>query len=152
MARTYYSINDIFDLFSKDFDEAFSAVQSSNVFSGSFPPYDVEINEETKDLRFRFALAGYKEKDIEISFDGDYMFLEILSPEKKDDKSFKTVQHGIKSSSARLKVAVPSARYDRDIAEAFFEDGILTVFIPRKEEEKPKKIKIIPRKETKMLN
>lgn len=136
-----YSLNELFDLFSKDFDQAFSTLQSSNVFQGSFPPYDVQMDEKSKDLFFSFALAGYKEEDINLEFHNDYLHLNVSPISDEDKNSQKRVlYHGIKKGSANLTLGVPANKYQHDKAEASFEDGMLHVFVPRKEEEKPKKI------------
>jgi len=124
MTRPFYSLNDIFELFSSDFEKALCEVQSAQLFTNGFPPYNVKVNEKTNDLRFEFALAGYEKQNIDISFDGDYMFLE-LKPTKEEDKEFKTIQRGIKGGKGKIKLAVPESRYDRENARGEFKDGIL---------------------------
>lgn len=142
MTRSIYSLNDIFDLMSHDFQRAFDQIQETQVFGNGFPPYNAHVHKETKDLLFEFALAGYDKKDVEISFDGDYMFLELNSPNRERMADFATINQGIKQSKTKLKVAVPSSRYEQQNAKAAFEQGILSVFVPRKEEQKPRKIEI----------
>ena len=133
---------EIFDEIFKDFD--FFLRESPTVkelYSVSFPPANVYIKQESKDLVFEFALAGYSQDDIDISFEGDKMFLEITKTSKEDSKDY-YLHRGIKMSSQKRWYFVPLSKYKVEDAEAKFENGILTVNVPAKEEAKPRKIKI----------
>jgi HSP20 family molecular chaperone IbpA len=140
---------EFFDRVFRSFDRDLSTMCScssitfadgSSLYENKFPPMNLGIKPETKDLTFEFALVGYKEKEISVSFDEDYLCL-TLSPEDMEDKRT-FIKHGIRSSRTEAKYFVPSAKYDVDKSMAELKDGLLSVFIPAKEEIKPKKILI----------
>lgn len=148
--------NDVLDMFGELFEISFGNSNLTNgvktVFrtpaayldsypASQFPPVNVEIDEETKDLFFTFALAGYSGDEIKLEFEGDYMELssEIIAKEK-DKKLF--IKKGIKKSSFSCKYPVLMSKYDTEKAEASFRDGLLKVMVPAREGMKPKQVKI----------
>lgn len=117
-------------------------VISSGYSTPQFPPVDVEIDSDTKDLYFTFALAGYKPEEVEVKFDGDYMTLssEIITKEKEETKV--SLKNGIKKSSFTVRYCVPISKYETANTDASFIDGLLKIKIPAKEDMKPKQITI----------
>ena len=107
-----------------------------------FPPTNVEMDKETKDLYFTFALAGYEPDEIDVKFDGDYMVLSSEIKHKEDVPSLAVLRKGIKKSSFAVKYTVPVSKYDTDRTRASFKEGLLSVVIPAREDMKPKTVKI----------
>jgi HSP20 family protein len=107
----------------------------------NFPPTNVSINKDTKDLRYEIAIAGYGPDDITLKFDPNALTIEANEVKKEKDGYF-TEYHGIKQSRFSHSWYFPTARYDTDKASAKFVNGILIVDIPAKEETKPKYIQI----------
>lgn len=112
----------------------------------SFPPADISINEDTKNLTFKFAVAGYDEEGVNIDFSDDKMVLTLEKPksELKGDTPEKETyfNKGIKRSKSVSSYPLPMSKYDVDATEATLKDGILTVKIPAKPEVKAKKVSI----------
>lgn len=136
------SVWDFFDAISRDFDEVFNGIENfHNIMPATFPPTNFYIDDD-KNLKFEFALAGYVRDEIELSFDGDKMFLTLTPIRKEEDEHIKSLSKGIKHSSAKSYYVVPAVKYDQSAATADYENGILTVFIPSREEAKPKKTTI----------
>ena len=141
--------NDTYGMFSELFSRVFEELDGSSAVRGrtpfysapSFPPVNVEMDEETKDLYFTFALAGYSSDEISIKFDGDYLKLESEIIRKEKDKRY-ILKNGIKKTSFAYNYMVPMSKYQTDDTEASFEDGLLKVHIPAREEMKPKQVKI----------
>jgi len=110
----------------------------------SYPPMNVFMTED-RSLVFEFALAGFDEKDISLSFQGDYMVFsaKIDSEDRTDDGQLK-VQSGenVRYFKRRLKMKdiekqkyfVPLDKYAQEKVKAVFKNGILRVTIPPKEE------------------
>lgn len=108
-----------------------------------FPPMDVEMDGETKDLYFTAALAGYDPDEVDVRFDGDYMFLSSTLKREEEEKVKKQLlRKGIKKSSFEVRYVVPVSKYDTERANATFENGLLHIKVPAKETMKPKKINI----------
>jgi len=132
------SIYNVFDLF----DQVFKGFEVEDFPYPTFPPYDVIIDEETKDITFRFAVAGYDKEEVEIEFENDALKLTLPSVKTEMEGKLKVLHKGIKTSSSVTKYAIPQSKYNVDKASASLSNGILTIFIPAKEDLKPKRLKL----------
>lgn len=137
---------DIFSLFDDFFKSPsdFENNMAESVFTrsfASFPPYNVKVDKDTKNLRLEIALAGYSEEDIELNFSNDRLNISSVKSEETED-SYTYFKKGIKSSSFEVSYVIPFSKYDVDNASATFKDGILTVSIPASDRMKPKRLQI----------
>ena len=141
----FFTIDNLFNEIFNDFDKAFQGIDVSginNVYRcPNFPPVNVHLL-ENKDIIFEFAMAGFEEDEIEISFSGNYMILKT-SLKVDEDESKKTIHKGLRIVDVDNEYLVPSNKYKTDEAKAVFKNGILKVTIPAKEEVRPKAVKII---------
>ncbi|MCL2006642.1 MAG: Hsp20/alpha crystallin family protein [Treponema sp.] len=105
----------------------------------SYPPMNVLMTGD-RSLIFEFALAGFEEKDISLSFQGDYMVFSAILPKNLDEST--TVSENIRYFKRRLKMKdiekqkyfVPLDKYAQDKVKAVYKNGILKVTVPPKEE------------------
>jgi HSP20 family molecular chaperone IbpA len=147
---------DVFDLMWRDFDSFFnglyegrvntnhSSISSNDIYREvSYPPMNLWVEKDSKDLILEFAVAGIPMNNININVEGDYLELEIdkiLNMEVND--SYKLVRKGIKTGRAKQRIYIPSSKYKTDEVKAELKDGILLVKVPSREEVRPKKIQI----------
>ena len=135
----------LFDDMSRLFDSEFFSNEAKYSVP-SFPP--VRIVQRDNKVSFKFALAGYKKDDIQISFDKDYLLLattEKFNKAKSEEKvSSKVLVDNFKVPVFSYKYFIPSDKFNFEETEAKFEDGVLSIIIPAKakEEVKPKLIEI----------
>ena len=111
----------------------------------SYPPMNVLITSD-RTLVFEFALAGFEEKDISLSFQGDYMVFSAKIPDnpgaQSSDPAIYQSSENIRYFKRRLKMKdiekqkyfVPLDKYAQENVKAIFRNGILRVSIPPKEE------------------
>ena len=114
----------------------------------SYPPMNVYMTAD-RSLIFEFALAGFDEKDISLSFQGDYMVFSAAMPELSmpretapDNAEVSPSPNSIRYFKRRLKMKdiekqkyyVPLDKYAQDKVKAVFRNGILRVSIPPKKE------------------
>ena len=122
----------------------------------SYPPMNVYMTGD-RSLIFEFALAGFDEKDISLSFQGDYMVFSAALPrdagqdssgtsvssenaagrayEGSPDENIRYLKHRLKMKAIeRQKYFVPLDKYAQEKVKAVFRNGILKVSIPPKEE------------------
>ena len=109
----------------------------------SYPPMNVCITAD-RSLIFEFALAGFNEKDISLSFQGDYMVFSATMPSAMPAAEGETplADENVRYFKRRLKMKdiekqkyfVPLDKYSQDKVKAVFRNGILRVSIPPKEE------------------
>ena len=92
---------------------------------------------QDKSLVFEFALAGFDEKDISLSFQGDYMvFSAKLGEETFNQQDIvHTFKRRLKMKDIeKQKYFVPLDKYAQEKVKAVYRNGILRVSIPPKDE------------------
>ncbi|MCL2197082.1 MAG: Hsp20/alpha crystallin family protein [Treponema sp.] len=110
----------------------------------SYPPMNVFMTED-KSLVFEFALAGFDEKDISLSFQGDYMVFTAKigsSGAEEDSQTRFNAEENVRYFKRRLKMKdiekqkyfVPLDKYAQEKVKAVYKNGILRVTIPPKDE------------------
>lgn len=121
-----------------------------------FPYSNVLINKNTKALLFQLALAGYRPEDIKITFEDDKLIVSSDGVKNQQDKdsSVQYLEQGIKCSSFKVSFALSPNKYhnDPDHVQATFDNGILSILVPAKEESKPKQISIKTGDHSKLLS
>ena len=100
--------------------------------------------QNANDVVVKAAVPGVKPEEVDISITGDTL---TIKGERKEEKEVKEADYFLKehvcgSYSRTVTIPVP---VQADKAEAAFENGILTLTLPKKEEAKPKQIKIKPK-------
>ena len=108
----------------------------------SYPPMNIFMTGD-RSLVFEFALAGFDEKDISLSFQGDYMVFSASMPsagmtpgsEARPDENNRYFKRRLKMKEIeKQKYFVPLDKYAQDMVKAVFRNGILKVTVPPKEE------------------
>jgi HSP20 family protein len=101
----------------------------------SYPPMNVYMMSD-RSLVFEFALAGFAENDISLSFQGDYMvFSAKMSLETQPDEGVRYFKRRLKLKDIeKQKYYVPLDKYAQEKVKALYRNGILKVVVPPKEE------------------
>jgi HSP20 family molecular chaperone IbpA len=112
----------------------------------SYPPMNAYMTGD-RSLTFEFALAGFDEKDISLSFQGDYMVFSAAMPQSAEavvetNPANSPPEANIRYFKRRLKMKdiekqkyyVPLDKYAQEKVKAVYKNGILRVTIPPKEE------------------
>ncbi len=145
MSYNNMNINEIFEKLFMDFDDVFTTpvIQKGGEIyhAPNFPPVNIYINEESKDLTFEFAVAGYEKEDALIEFNGDKMKLTIKG-KQEGIEGLRVLKKGIKTPDINSAFTVPVSKYETDNSKAEMKDGILIVKVPAKDEIKPKRLAI----------
>lgn len=124
------------------FEDSFVSPLSWRTIAGGdgFTPA-LDVHETADDIVVTAALPGVKADDVEITMTGQDLQLrgEIKADEKveRDQYIYRERRYGSFSRSIQLPV-----RVEGDQAQATFEDGVLTLRIPKAEEVKPRHIRI----------
>jgi HSP20 family protein len=105
----------------------------------------VDMYQTDKDVVVKASLPGVKPEEVDISITGDVLNIEGEHKEEQEvkEKGYfrKELRYGTFSRSLQLPVAVKT-----DKADAVFENGVLTLTLPKAEEAKPKQIKVKAKK------
>jgi HSP20 family molecular chaperone IbpA len=108
----------------------------------SYPPMNVFMTAD-RSMVFEFALAGFDEKNISLSFQGDYMVFSAKFSETAPEKDSATLnEDNPRYFKRRLKLKdietqkyfVPHDKYAQENVKAVFKNGILKVIVPPKDE------------------
>ncbi len=112
-----------------------------NGVNSNAPALDVS---ETKDAyTVKASLPGWKPEDVEITFENGQLTLRGEWKEENEDKGEDAKWHRkeIRYSSFERSLLLP-VEVEADKAKATFENGVLTLTLPKSEVVKPKQIKI----------
>ena len=103
--------------------------------SYSYPPMNNYLTPE-RSLVFEFALAGFDEKDISLSFQGDYMvFAAKIGESGQGVEGVRYFKRRLKLKDVeRQKYYVPADKFAQGEVKAVFRNGILKVVVPPKQE------------------
>ncbi len=101
----------------------------------------IDVSEDKENVLVRAELPGLEPKDVEISLSGDLLTIkgEKRQREEKKEENFHRIETRWGRFSRAVRIPVP---VEAEKAEAKFENGVLTIRMPKKEEVKPKQIEI----------
>ncbi len=101
----------------------------------------VDVHEAKDSIQLHVELPGIKQEDIQVSIEGDTL---TLKGERKREAEVKQDQyHRIERSYGRFErsILLPTV-VDPSRVKATYRDGVLEIQLPKKEEAKPKEIKV----------
>ena len=121
------------------FDDAFT--RPINLRDGGWSAPAVDMYQTDDEVVVRAALPGFKADEVQINVTGDVLTLrgELRHQEEKKEKAWHIREH--RWGSFERSIALPT-EVTADKAAAEFENGILTVTLPKAEEVKPKTITV----------
>ena len=125
-----------FDILIKDFfnqDTEFRPAHQTKI------NHPVEIYEANDGLNIDIACVGLTKKDIEITVEGDILKVEYNKDKSKNDETY--VHRNIAKRSFNLGWRI-SRRFDLNKLNAKLENGLLHLFAPLTEDNKPKTVTI----------
>jgi HSP20 family protein len=138
LATMQQGLNRIFsDVFPHAWDRPFRGEEAgARVWA---PP--VDVFETDKNMVFKVELAGVDPNDVEVRVEGNTLYLKGHRNIEKDAKDQK--YHHVERffGSFARSFTLPQS-LDGEKVAAEYRDGILTLTLPKKEEAKPKTIKI----------
>jgi HSP20 family protein len=121
------------------FDDAFT--RPINLRDGGWSSPAIDMYQTNDDVVVRAALPGFKADEVQINVTGDVLVLrgEIKHEEEKEDRAWHIREH--RWGSFERTLALPTdVRADKAVAD--FENGILTITLPKAEEVKPRTITV----------
>ena len=101
----------------------------------------LDISENDNEFIVKASLPGIRPEDVQITVHGDTLTIrgEMKAEQEKKDEHYhlRERRYGLFQRTVRLSAPVVA-----DQAQAEFENGVLTLTLPKAEEAKPKQIKI----------
>ena len=137
--RELMSLRDAMDrLFSESYIRP-TGLWPSFVERNSFP---VDVYETNQDVVLKASLPGAKPEDIDISIVGDTVAIEGHTEETTEVKEECYVRRERRYGSISRTLTLPTT-IQADRAEARFENGVLTLTMPKAEEVTPKTVRVL---------
>ena len=112
-----------------------------DLYMREFDNLSANIWEEENKIFVKMAMPGIKKEDLKISVTGDTLSIEGSSKEEKEEKEKKYFLKTFQSSSYSQSFNLPSL-VNPNTVDAKFEDGVLTVTLPKAKESETKQIEI----------
>ena len=134
------------DAMNRLFEESFLApgVFGAEASSGVAAPMD--IYETGNQVVLHAAVPGIKPEDLDVSITGDVLTIKgEYKSEEQGESNRQYIRQERRFGSFCRQLTLPSA-VDANKVNATFENGILTLEMPKREEVKPKSVKIQPKK------
>ena len=125
-----------FDILIKDFFNSDTEFRPADQTKINHP---VDIYEANDGLNIDIACVGLTKKDIEITVEGDILKVEYNRDKSKHDENY--VHRNIAKRSFNLGWRI-SRRFDLNKLNAKLENGLLHLFAPLTEDNKPKTVTI----------
>jgi len=101
----------------------------------------MDVYETDKDLVAQVAVPGIDPDDIEITLTGDMLTIRGEIADEEEEKGRKYLWREMAHGEFIRSVSLPDG-LDTDKAEAEFQNGVLTLTIPKREEAKAKRIHV----------
>ena len=104
----------------------------------------IDMYQDKNNLVVKAALPGVKPEEVEVTIDGDILTIKGEHAEEKETKENDYLYRERYQGTFSRAVTIP-VKVKGDKAEATFEEGVLTLTIPKADEIKPKQIKVKPK-------
>ncbi|MDX1701814.1 MAG: Hsp20/alpha crystallin family protein [Melioribacteraceae bacterium] len=105
----------------------------------SYYPVKCNIAENKDSFLIELALPGFTRKDVKIELDKDILTISSNDLEEKEEKTFRLREFKMAPFSRSFNL---SNKVDQEKINAQFEDGILTITLPKRAELKPRNIHV----------
>ena len=122
----------LFDDFFKPWNEWFG---NDNRFWGTVRVPSVNITENKDEYNVSLAVPGMKKDDFKIDVNGNMLTISCEKDETKEDKDKKYTRKEYSYTSFSRSFTLPE-EINREKIDARYEDGLLKISLPRKEEVK----------------
>ena len=101
----------------------------------------VDVSETDDNIIVKAELPGMKSDDIDVSVQGDVLVIKGEKKEETEEKkeNFHLIERRRGEFARSIRIPVP---VDQDKVSAKYENGVLAVTLPKKEESKAKQIKV----------
>ncbi len=132
LAKLSERMPSVFDDFFKPWNEWFD---NGGFLGRTMNVPAVNITEQKDEYRVTMAIPGLKKDDFKIDVDGNMLTISSEREENKEEKDKKFTRKEYSYSSFSRSFTLPE-EINKEKIEARYEDGVLKISLPRKEEAK----------------
>jgi HSP20 family protein len=137
--RNYFKFDTHFPAITKVVDNFFG--NDGNFLKPFYTPA-INIKESEKDFKLELFAAGFQKEDFKIELENNHLIISAEVKEKnlKEDEKYTHIEHQPQSFKRTFSL---SKLVDTDKIQANYQNGILEITIAKKEEAKPKPVRLI---------
>jgi len=106
------------------------------------PQIKLDITEDDKAYRVKAEVPGVKKEDIKVSIDGNQVAISAEAKKETEEKKGQTVVRSERYYGKEYRAFTLAQDIDQEKAEAKYEDGILDLVLPKKENGSAKQIAV----------
>ena len=139
--RDFVSLRDAMD---RLFEDSFVTPQRGWLAPLRAADLAMDLYETNDEVVVKATLPGVKPEEVDITITGNTLTIRGESKQENEIKEENYIRRERRSGSFSRSVTLPGG-LKSDKAEATFEDGVLTLKVPKSEEIKPKSIKVKPK-------
>ena len=132
LIKTGERMPSVFDDFFKPWNEWFD---NGGLWGRTMQVPAVNITEQKDDYLVSLAVPGLKKDDFKIDIEGNMLTISSEKEETKEEKDKKFTRKEYNYSSFSRSFSLPE-EINKEKIEASYEDGVLKISLPRKEEAK----------------
>lgn len=123
------------------FEDFFGRMPTRKMFSEGFWAPLMDIEETKDDILVKAELPGMKKEEVKIQINNDV--LSITGERKREEETREKTYHRIERAYGKFQrmIRLPT-EVDASKVKATFENGVLTIRLPKSEQAKPKEIAI----------
>ena len=123
------------------FENAMIAPRGRSQESGAGWGLPLDVTENADNIMVKASIPGVKPEDLEVTVHGDMLTIkgEMKADEEKKDERYHLRERRWGSFARSISLPVP---VKADSVEADYDNGVLTLTLPKTEEVKPKRITI----------
>ena len=126
------------------FDDSFVRPSRLTTAFGEGADLPVDMYQTDDSVVVKASVPGIKPEEVEVTITGDTLTIKGETRTEEEVKKDNYFRQEISYGAFHRSILLPSS-LQTDKAEATFENGILTLTIPKAEETKPRQIKIKPK-------
>lgn len=121
-------------------DSAFQLAGSSPDFAAGWAP-TLDVFEDDSKITVHLEAAGMKKEDFDISLQDGVLTISGERKSKSEQREGESLRSERSFGAFSRSITLPSP-VNTEAVKAAYEDGVLTVTLPKAEEAKPKKIQV----------
>ncbi len=125
------TFNNLFEDFFFNYPQSWGRDAQANNFN--VPP--VNIHETTDGYHVELSAPGRNKEDFKVNVENNLLTISFEKQEQTENKEFKTIRREFGSKSFKRSFSLDD-KVNADAIQAKYENGVLQLFIPKKEEVK----------------
>lgn len=132
---------DPFDQMQRDLDTVFGRLMHRDGGQASFAPYGVDIREDADHIYVEAELPGYSKDEVDITLENQVLTIAAERKQDKQENKGEWLLNERRYSRFLRSFSLPPT-VDESAVDAKLDHGVLILTLSKREESKPRKIKL----------